>query len=623
LIVTTALLLGAVARADPVDLPLPVGAVRRLGVPRPRVLPRVYRMAATADGKIVAACSAEGPLHVWDLVSRQLRAIAPGKEHAFSCLAFSPEGLTLAVGDNDAVVQLRETAGGEVYRTLRGHGGTVTALAFAPNGRTLASGGADRTVILWSDRGTLLRRLEGHRRDVLCLAFTPDGRGLASGSEDGTVRVWDVATGGQRLELAAAGAGPQALVMTPDGKGLVAEGADHALRLWDLAAGREVRSFRGHSDRVLAVAVTRGGETLASGSADGTVRLWDVAAGTEKRLFRSKNAPPVFLTFSPDGKSVAAHDRDGFVDLWPLEGETRGGPVAGHRGTVDAVAFSADGREVITRAGTEVFRWDLASGRLLGTAEEKPPPQEVVEARSPDGKIVLTPSVGGAVLAREAATGETIFELHGHAAPVTSLAFAADSRSFVSGSADTSAVVWDLLECLPSPGPRQRGPWMKDLDLLWGELEKEGASAFQALRLLSSMPDKTLPFLKGKVPYLAEVRRLRQLVADLDDDAFAVREAASRDLAKVGLPAEAALRQALRDSPSAEVKRRALLLLERVEEDETAVLCWRRAVWLLEMNGSPEARRVLEAVAAGTLGEKVTQDARAALARLDRRGKGR
>ena len=41
------------------------------------------------------------------------------------------------------------------------------------------------------------------------------------------------------------------------------------------------------------------------------------------------------------------------------------------------------------------------------------------------------------------------------------------------------------------------------------------------------------------------------------------------------------------------------------------------------MNGSPAASRVLEAAAAGTLGEKTTRDARAALARLEKYGKDR
>jgi WD40 repeat protein len=572
---------------------------------------------------LLAICSGEPSVRLWDMAAGKLRTITATREHVVHCLVFSPDGLLLGSGDTDATIELREMAGGEVYRKLRGHAGTVRALAFAPDGRSLASAGEDRTAILWSDRGTLRRRFEGHRGDITCLAFTSDGRGLVSGSEDGTIRIWDVAAGTERLKLSAAGAGVQVLVLTPDGKGLVAEGSDHDLCLWDPSTGRELRRFRGHSGVILALAITRSGETLASSSTDGTIRLWDSAARKGRILCRLEKMAATALAFAPDGKTLASGCRDHLVNLWRLEkGEKTEERMIGHRAPVDGVAFSTDGREVFTRAGEEALRWDAATGRLLERAKEKPQMQEAVEARSPDGKIVLTPGEVGVVLGREAATGDTIFELHGHAAPVTSLAFAADGRAFVSGSADTSAVVWDLMECLPSVVPRHRGPWMKDLDLLWGELEKDGESAYQALRLLSAMPDKAFPFLKGKIPHLAEVRRLRKLVAGLDDDAFRVREAASRELAKLGTAAETTLRQALRDNPSAEMRRRAQELLDKIEEDETAVRCWRRAIWLLEWKDAPEARRVLEAAAAGTLGEKVTQDAQAALARLDKRGKG-
>jgi WD40 repeat protein len=623
LAVTAGLLLVARTGAGPADFPLPAGAVCRLGTPRLWATDPIGGLAFAPDGKVLAIRAGQTALHLWDLSDGKLRTLASSTQHAVYCMAFSPEGLTLGSGDSDAAVELRETASGEVYRTLRGHGSTVTALAFAPDGRTLASAGADRTVILWSDRGTLRRRFEGHRRDVTSLAFTPDGRGLVSGSEDGTVRIWDVAAGTERLRLAAAGSGVQALVLTPDGKGVVAEGAGHVLCVWDPTSGREMRQYRGHCSFILALAITRSGETLASSSADGTIRLWDVAVGKGRVLCRLEKTAATALAFAPDGKTLAAGCRDHTVNLWRLEKGEWTDRTVGHRAPVDGISFAADGREVFTRAGEDGLRWEAATGRLLGAAKEKPPVQEVVEVRSPDGKIVLTRGESGAVFGREAATGEKIFELRGHVAPVTSLTFAADGRTFASGSADTTAIVWDLMGSLPSVGPRQRGPWMKDLDLLWGELEKEGESAYRALRLLSVMPDKAVPFLKGRIPHLAEARRLRKLVADLNDDAFAVREAASRELAKLGTAAEATLRQALRDNPSAEVQRRALVLLAKIEEDETAVRCWRRAIWLLEWHGSPEARGVLEAVAVGTLGDKVTQDARAALGRLEKRGKGR
>jgi hypothetical protein len=114
-------------------------------------------------------------------------------------------------------------------------------------------------------------------------------------------------------------------------------------------------------------------------------------------------------------------------------------------------------------------------------------------------------------------------------------------------------------------------------------------------------------------------------VADLDADAFAVREKASQELEQLGPAAEPALLKALQDKPAPELRQRVESLLKRLETDTPSAERLRslRALEVLEHLGTPEARATLEALAKGAVGAWLTEEARLACERLARRSEQR
>jgi RNA polymerase sigma factor (sigma-70 family) len=155
------------------------------------------------DGKLMAVVVRGQPVHVFATATGQERQLAPPAEQAqpgapaagsvqAESAAFSPDGQLLAVGTRYGLVRLWDLASGQPGRTLSGHVGYVMCLAFSPDGRTLAAG-SWRNVRLWEiATGKERKRLAGHEGDVTALAFSPDGRTLVSGGSDTTALVWDL-----------------------------------------------------------------------------------------------------------------------------------------------------------------------------------------------------------------------------------------------------------------------------------------------------------------------------------------------------------------------------------------------------------------------------------------------
>jgi WD40 repeat protein len=64
--------------------------------------------------------------------------------------------------------------------------------AFSPDGKTLASGDEKGTIKLWDvPSGKELASFAGHAGEVLCLAISADGKVLAPGGQDKKIKLWD------------------------------------------------------------------------------------------------------------------------------------------------------------------------------------------------------------------------------------------------------------------------------------------------------------------------------------------------------------------------------------------------------------------------------------------------
>ncbi len=159
------------------------------------------------------------------------------------------------------------------------------------------------------------------------------------------------------------------------------------------------------------------------------------------------------------------------------------------------------------------------------------------------------------------------------------------------------------------------------LKAVWADLAaKDPARGVQACAILYGAKN-VIPFMKENLKAdkftqpQADAKTIAKLIADLDAGAFATRQKAEMELAKLGPAAAAAIDAALKEPKSAEQKMRLERLKEGAKESPTMTQ-GRRALEVLVALRTPEAKELLEKLSRGEEKEWLTQAAKQALARI-------
>ena len=400
---------------------------------------RVVDDTLSADGRLLAVRADDGSVSFFD--THSFRALSPGFHgtgglsygnvvRPLHALAFSPDGRTLAVGDNDGYRPTLTLVDTRTYRSraqLVSTGAATADVAYAPDGRTLVTGETttgrnlgppEVLVARRASDGSVLRRsrpIPGGR----LVGFVLGGRDLLVTSGETESFLLDARTFARTRTIGISGSA----AISFDGTTAAFGGEDGSLTLVSLRSDRELALNGRAPGRVTALGFSRDGRLLASGADDGTVEMWDVATRTLQATYKGHAAAAISVLFDHAGATLYSASSDGSVMVWDVAGKRRLGR---------SFRFSSLGRGAATAV-----------------------------AASPDSSYFVTSPAPNRITLWRARDLHRVGELHGPCGYVVSLAWSHDGRLVACTGDGPHAVVWDVtarrIDALYGPSGRDGG----------------------------------------------------------------------------------------------------------------------------------------------------------------------
>jgi WD40 repeat protein len=155
------------------------------------------------------------------------------------------------------------------------------------------------------------------------------------------------------------------------------------------------------------------------------------------------------VAFSPDGRMLLTGSRDQTIKLWEVaSGKERASfevftPPRGLDGILQCVAFSEDGKTFASASADVIQVWNVCRSSARATLRGHTEQIRSV-AFSPDGKTLASASDDKCVRLWELATGKNTATLIGHTRGVTAVCFHPGGKVLASLGSDNTLRLWDV-----------------------------------------------------------------------------------------------------------------------------------------------------------------------------------
>lgn len=417
----------------------------------------VQSIALTPDGRYILTGSADGKAKLWERdKSDPLRTFEGNEsESTVSAVALTPDAKYMATGtENDDGIYLghfweRDKSAPDTLGMNDEE--TVSAISVTPDGKFVLIGTVEGSVSLW-ERGKPLpvdtfkiKQAVGHENEeVRAVTLTPEADYYFLTIKQRTVRLWQRGKPDpiDSIRIRTFGADITVAAITPDAKYVLLGSDDNNVRLWVRAVPDSIKTYTGHTDDIKAVALTPDARFILSGSADNTAKLWKAEDDKPLLTFRGHSDAVTSVALTPDAQVIATGSEDHTVKLWGRKKPQPLQAFLASAGEYFPVAMTPDARFIFTGGSTSaILRQQGREDTVQIFSGHKRTITSV--AMSPDSMFFLTGSADSTARLWERGKSDPLQIFSGHSKSVFSVAMTPNARYILTGSADNTARLWE------------------------------------------------------------------------------------------------------------------------------------------------------------------------------------
>ncbi|HEU4689481.1 MAG TPA: NB-ARC domain-containing protein [Vicinamibacterales bacterium] len=407
---------------------------------------RVTTVAIAADAWRALSGSADQTARLWDLHSGQRLATLDGHSDAVTAVSIDASGTRAATGSADRAIKLWRLDDLRPFAPRPTHNGAVTTIVFNADGRLCASGGGDgRIIVREIESGRVLQTIDAHTAPVRSLAFTDDGACVLSSGVEHVYRMWNLDDGGGVWMPIRHAAPVDYCAMSARARHLITACSDRWVYVWEVPGGvlverygtrrlfdhlidpsprrgdlpdelfgdryiqgedvYDVALIRMASDGAHAVlsatlreaASERGESRRVRASRDGACLLvLDLRSTQVQSLTVRQTEPVVAFAIDEPATRLAWAQASHVINVWDLPGRAPLATMRGHSERINAVAFTRDGRFVVSCSRDRTLRvWDAATGQQVAAYTADAALRSL--ATAPSGSFVTAGDTSGRV----------------------------------------------------------------------------------------------------------------------------------------------------------------------------------------------------------------------------------